>query len=180
MYLRPPLPAPYPLSHHAAPVSPCLPQIVPASYAAAAYLESVNFKATGKKVLLLANNGVEEVRSARGQWWAGCGALAPRARWHSWGECCWGPPEGQSPFQQALAVVPSPALQLKPNPVLPYRSSWSTASPTLVARTGWPPGWTPLVGERGRVCVCVWGGEGGLASSPGTSLGTIAGLEWCV
>jgi len=36
-------------------------QIVPASYAAAAYLESVNFKATGKKVLCLANSGVEEV-----------------------------------------------------------------------------------------------------------------------
>ena len=36
---------------------------MPASYAAAAYLESVNFKATGKKVLCLANIGVEEVWS---------------------------------------------------------------------------------------------------------------------
>ena len=36
-------------------------QIVPSSYAAAAYLDSINYQASGKKVLCLANSGVEEV-----------------------------------------------------------------------------------------------------------------------
>ncbi|KAF5829162.1 HAD-like domain-containing protein [Dunaliella salina] len=35
-------------------------EIVPASFAAAAYLDSINFKATGKKALCIANSGTEE------------------------------------------------------------------------------------------------------------------------